>query len=166
MPRRVRFCENARMRDWAIDYILHVLVAKNWSANRLATEAGVAASTINRPLRDKNWSNNFSRTTLMKIQEASGIDPKPFIPAEMTEESEMFSAKANRTGMGRRPESLADRVLLGLDIASVPPLPLDINKIKIAVAGPIAQIVATVDRTGLARLRRKLDAIESMLEDD
>lgn len=150
-------CHGGAMRDWAIDYILHVLEIKDWSANKLATQAGVAASTINRPLREKDWKNNLSRSTIMKIRDASGIDPAPFIPKELREDAAMFS--------GPRPQTTADRALARLDADPPTPRALVKNEIKIALVGPLAQIVATVDREGLEKLRKKLDAIESMLDD-
>lgn len=144
------------MRDWAIEYILHVLEAKNWSANRLATKAGVAASTINRPLREPDWPHKLSRTTVQKIQIASGIDPKSFIPEGFAEDEVMF-ARSTASDRNRRVLELLDQP------PQAPSQP--VNEIKIAVVGKIAQIVATVDRDGINRLRAKLDAIERMLDD-
>lgn len=157
VPRNAQFCDSVPMKDWAITYILHVLEAKDWSANRLATEAGVASSTINRPLRERDWPHKISRTTLTKIQEASGIDPSPFIPDGFSEDKSMFS--------GVRIRTVADRALDNLDKPQPAPNAQAVNEIKIAVVGPLAQIVATVNREGIARLRAKLDAIESMLDD-
>lgn len=145
------------MKDWALDYVLHVLEAKDWSANRLATLAGVAASTINRPLREPDWKHKLSRTTIAKIQEASGIDPGPFIPEGFAEDKALFATGRIRT--------TADRALEHLDQPGSGPNAQATNEIKIAIVGNLAQIVATVDRSGIARLRQKLDAIESMLDD-
>lgn len=39
-----------------------------------------------------------------------------------------------------------------------------VNEIKIGIKGDVAQIIATVDREGIAKLRKKLDAIESLLD--
>lgn len=144
------------MRDWAIDYILHVLEKKDWSANKLAQEARVAASTINRPLRIKDYANKLSRQTITKIQVASGIDPAPFIPAEFAEDAAMFAG---------RQQTHADRALAKLDQDDPAPNAQSLNEIKIAVVGSVAQIVATVNRDGIAKLRKKLDAIESMIDD-
>jgi plasmid maintenance system antidote protein VapI len=155
--RRDRLCKCAYMRDWTINYMLHILQEKNWSANRLATEAGVATSTVGRPIREADYAGKLSRDTVLKLQKASGIDPQPFIPSDFEEEIAAFTRP--------RPKTTADRVLEALD---QPPGPMaqTINEIKIAVVGPIAQIVATVDRAGIAKLRQKLDAIESMLDGD
>lgn len=157
VPQLSKNCHVCWMRDWAFDYILHVLKAKNWSANRLATEAGVAASTINRPLRVQDWPHKLSRTTLTKIHEVSGIDPKPFIPAGFAEDADTFASQ--------RPLTLADRALRNLDKANPNSETQPTNEIKIAVVGKLAQIAATLDRAGIAKLRAKLDAIESMLDD-
>lgn len=145
------------MRDWALDYILHVLEAKDWSANRLAVEAGVSPSTINRPLRIVDWPHHLSRTTIAKIWDATGIDPAPFIPEGFSEDSATFSMP--------RPRSMAQNVLEQMDTPTSAPNAQKINEIKVAVVGPLAQIVATINREGIARLREKLDAIESMLDD-
>lgn len=145
------------MRDWAIDYVLHVLDAKQWSMNRLAGEAGVSASTINRPIRIKDYPGRLSRDTIAKIQKASGIDPGDFIPDGFAEDKALFD-KA-------RPRTVADESLSRLDAPEAGPNAQAPNEIKIAVVGRLAQILATVDRAGIARLCAKLDAIESMLDD-
>lgn len=145
------------MRDWAISYILAVLEAKDWSANQLATNAGVAASTINRPLREKDWPHKLSRTTISKIRDVSGVDPTPFIPDSFAEDAAVF-------GNGG-PNTLAARSLSTIDRPEAVPNAQTLNEIKIAVVGPLAQIVATVNREGLTKLRQKLDAIEAMLDE-
>jgi len=157
VPLKALLCNNVGMRDWALDYLMHVIEAKNWSMNRLAQEAGVASSTINRPLRDKNWKHKLSRDTVSKVYQASGIDPKPFIPAHLAEESAMFS--------GPQPSRIRAILERLDDVPDPAPAALSVNEIKIAVVGPTAQIVATIDRKGLAKLRQKLDAIEAMLDD-
>lgn len=148
--------QSGGMRDWAIDYLLHVMEVKGWSANRLATEAGVASSTIARPLREKDWAFRLSRDTINKVAAASGVDPAAFAPRGMAEGG-LSSAV--------RPDTVAARSLRALDQAQPMPSAFERNEIKIAVVGPLAQIVATVDRAGLAKLRQKLDIIESMLDD-
>lgn len=59
----------ALARDW----ILKVLAAKGWSANRLAKEAGLSSATVHRALNDPHVTSN---TTLEKISKATGI-PSP-----------------------------------------------------------------------------------------
>ena len=145
------------MKDWALDYLLHVMTERGWSANRLAREAGLATSTIARPLREPDYKHSLSRTTITKVAEASGIDPAPFIPEGFAEDKALFQ--------GSRPRSAADLALERLDQHSDGPNAQTTNEIKIAVVGRLAQIVATIDRAGIAKLRAKLDAIESMLDD-
>jgi hypothetical protein len=143
------------MTDWTIDYIKHVLETRDWSANKLAAMAGLAASTIGRPLREQGRLDyRLSRLSIQKIAKASGVDPTPFIPTGLFEEAGSY-VPSTRTG----------RILADLDSDPPSPASQPVNEIKIAVVGPLAQIVATVDRAGLARLRAKLDAIESMLDD-
>jgi lambda repressor-like predicted transcriptional regulator len=155
MPHDAVVCDAQAMRDWAIDYILHVLEAKNWSANKLAEEAGLASSTIARPLRTQHDPRyRVSRTTIHKIAKASGIDPAPFAPPGMEDEAAVYD-----------PATSGARILAALENLGIKPNGETTNEIKVAVAGPYARIVATVDRTGLAKLRAKLDAIESMLDD-
>lgn len=149
VPREAGLGHAQPMRDWALNYVLHVLEEKNWSMNQLAEEAGVSASTINRPLREKDWPHSLSRRTIDKIHKASGIDPAPFAPSGMAAPPEPFTS--------------AGRALARLDQDDTTEAVQD--EIRIAVVGNRAQIVATIDRAGLDRLRRKLDAIEAMLDD-
>jgi transcriptional regulator with XRE-family HTH domain len=143
------------MNDWTIDYIKHVLETRDWSANKLATMAGLASSTIARPLREGGRLDyRLSRLTIQKIAKASGVDPGPFIPAGLFEEAASYT-----------PATRAGRILAELDGDAARAAAQPTNEIKIAIVGSLAQIVATVDRAGLARLRAKLDAIESMLDD-
>lgn len=69
------------MDDPALDYIRHVLKAKDWSAADLAKKAGVSHSTINRPLTTLGWKSRISRNTIQKVHAASGIDPSNFFGA-------------------------------------------------------------------------------------
>lgn len=160
IPRSSALVQAARMRDWAIDYILNVLEIKEWSANRLATEAGVAASTINRPLRDPEWPHKLSRSTIAKIRDASGVDPAPFIPTEMAEDAEIFSRGQRLLQQVGSVDAMGEAE--GQSALNAQKR----NEIKVAIVGPLAQIVATIDKDGIDRLRAKLDAIESMLDDE
>lgn len=149
------------MADWTLAYIGHILETRNWSMNQLAEKAGVAASTINRPMRQKGAKHSLSRQTIKKIAAASGIDPAPFVPAAMAEEKSIFALQPPR------PKTYERRILETLHnpTAEEPAASaLPRNEIKIAVVGDLAQIVATVDREGLARLRQKLDALEAMMD--
>ena len=149
-------CQCSRMKHWTVEYILHVLEQRDWSANRLAQEAGVAVSTIGRPLREQDYKYALSPATVAKVHKASGIDPKPYMPKEMSEPNEMY-----RAGTG----STAARALKRLMEKETDQIAREsINHIQIAVCGSIAQIVATIDREGIEKLRKKLDAIEAMLD--
>jgi transcriptional regulator with XRE-family HTH domain len=149
-------------KHWTIEYLGQVLEQRDWSMARLAREAGVSASTINRPMREANWSFALHPGTVAKIHAASGIDPRDFMPRDMEEPPEMFRAST---------DTVAAQVLRNLDKPPVAepdegrPNAQARNEIKIAVVGDLAQIVATVDRAGLAKLRAKLDAIDAMLDD-
>jgi transcriptional regulator with XRE-family HTH domain len=146
---------NCGMKDWAIDYIRYVLDTLHWSANQLAAKSGVAASTISRPLREQDYPFHISRTTISKIAAATGIDPTPFIPDGLAEPVAAFVG----------PDTQAARTLRALDSPASPGAGQPTNEIKVAIVGSLAQIVATVNREGLARLRAKIDAIEAMLDD-
>jgi len=156
--RMAEMCISAQMTDWAISYIKHVLVTKDWSANRLAAEAGLSASTISRPLATPDYKGAIARKTIARIYKASGIDPAPFAPSGLQETAaEYFTA---------RPETTADRALAAmLDKGKAPAAPVT-NEIRVAVFGPLAQIVATIDIHGIGKLRRKLDALELMMQQD
>jgi transcriptional regulator with XRE-family HTH domain len=145
------------MTNWTAEYLTHVLDAKEWSMNRLAEEIGVAASTINRPLRLKE---PLSAKTVAAIYQATGIDPADFVPKDFQEPISVYRNAPSQP----RPRTVADEALSKLDTEPAAPNAQSVNEIKVAVVGPIAQIVATVDRDGIAKLRAKLDAIESMLD--
>jgi len=131
------------MSDWARQYILHVLETRDWSANRLAQEAKVAASTINRPLYNKDWPFQLSRGTIEKVRAASGIDPTPFMPEGFGESSAPeYAAPAPH---GDDPE---------------------MNTVRLSIDGGVARLEAVVDTNGIARLRRAIEAIELALSDD
>lgn len=127
------------MEHWIRNYILNVLEKKDWSPNRLASEAKLSTSTIARPLREKDWKFDMKPSTIRKIQKASGIDPTPYMPNELRENAVLYTT--------------TDK----LDA------PLDLNRIVISVSEDIATIDARVDAKGLARLREKLDALATIL---
>nr|WP_323779582.1 hypothetical protein [Amylibacter sp.] len=150
------------MRDWAIDYILHVLDAKSWTANRLASEAGVAASTINRPLREKNWPHKLSRATLVKIRDASNIDPSPFIPEE-ADESAFLSMNYDLGAPTEETMARLESAVQSHKQTWPSPTRLEKGDIEISISGNHAYIEAFIHLDDIARLRKKLDAIEMML---
>lgn len=137
----------AAMHDWAINYMKHVLEAKDWSANRLASEAGVASTTISRPLKEPDYPHKLNRTTIAKIHAASGIDPAPFAPKDMP--------------------YLADAAPSGL---AEPPTPMRIqaggrNSLSILIDGPLVRIQGVLDKEGAKKLRESLDHIIALLSD-
>lgn len=146
------------MTDWAITYLRHVLDVTGYSVNKLAQEAGVATSTLNRPLNTPNWRHKLSRDTIQKVYRATGIDPTPFTQAGMADTAKGLDLRS----MPPRPETRADRVLQGLP---PPPTVTRTPAISISVENGVAMITATVDRAGLDQLRRKLDAVEALLDD-
>lgn len=138
------------MRDWAYDYVEHVLAKTGWTMNQLAKEAGLAASTINRPFRQGADAGGMSRRTLKKIADASGIDPRPFESA----------------AGGRRPGFAEDMI----DFAQSPKAPTlsfssGLNRMTFRVDGGVVEIIATVDLEGISKLREKLTLIEALLKD-
>lgn len=147
--------DNVGMTHWTLNYLASVLERRDWSMNKLAKLAGVTPSTINRPLRDKDYAHGLSPRTVAKIHQASGIDPVEFMPKDMQEPGEMFRAATDST---------AARALAEMDNPQKPNAQ-NRNEIKIAIVGDLCQIVATVDKSGIANLRRKLDAIEAMIDD-
>ncbi|AVO36615.1 hypothetical protein [Pukyongiella litopenaei] len=143
-------------KHWTVAYLSHVLEAMDWSMNRLATETGLAASTINRPMREDDWKFGLSSKTVQKIHAATGIDPADFMPTGFDEPTAMW--RAADTYSGRTLRRLLD------DKESTPDRDRG-NEIKIAIVGSRAQIVATVDKAGLAKLRAKLELLADLLED-
>lgn len=143
------------MRDWAIDYIMHVLEQKDWSMNRLATEAGVASTTISRPLKDSTYSGHLARSTIAKIREASGIDPTPFIPKELLEDTEHFAhlPRENRA----RSQAASEAV--------VPSHSEKLNQVVFTFDGQTVKLEGTFDRRGLVELHKKIEKIESLFID-
>lgn len=133
--------------------MLHVLQARDWSMNRLAREAGVAASTINRPLRDRDWPYPLKPDTIARIHRASGIDPRPFVAGEMAEPAEMYASPREAAP---KPEASAKA------LHQTAPL----NVVDLYIENGTATVLARLDRAGLDALRRKLDALEVVLSSD
>jgi len=151
---------DSAMTDRALDYIKHVLEQRDWSASRLADEAGLSPSTLNRPLAQPDWPHQISRRTIEKVFVASGVDPSPFGLSGYS--------KSAASGLHSPPqETVAGRILrekvAGAEVKQgAHPIEPDL---KIGIHGRFVQIVATVDKAGLAELRRKLDAIETILDE-
>ena len=143
------------MKHWTAKYVLSVLDQKDWSMNRLAEEIGVAATTVNRPMRA---DEPLSAKTISKIFQKTGIDPAPFAPDGLEEPISVYKSGP----MGKQPKSRAHRVLETLDDPQ-PQVPVAFG-IKIALDGRYAQIVATVDKDGLRQLIEKLEGIEKIID--
>lgn len=135
------------MRDWAIDYMLHVLEARNWSPNRLASEAGVASTTISRPLKEPEYPHKLNRTTIAKIHAASGIDPAPFAPKETP-----YIADTLPRGMAEQPTPMRIHAE-------------GRNSLSILIDGPLVRIQGVLDKEGAKKLRESLDHIIAILAD-
>jgi phage repressor protein C with HTH and peptisase S24 domain len=64
-------------------YLEEVMRVRDWTSTQLARESGVAPSTINRFLNDKNVAHELSLVTLRKIAVASGVPiPSEVLPSE------------------------------------------------------------------------------------
>ncbi|WP_439137509.1 hypothetical protein [Roseicyclus sp.] len=143
------------MKDWAIDYVLHVLQEKNWSANRLAKEVGLSSTTISRPLADPCYAGSLSRRTITKIFEKTGIDPAPFVPEQGVGKKQFYVSPP----VPRRNKGNVHGGTLGSRKHESP-----LNHITLEFDGRTLRLEATLDRSGLEDLRRKLDAIESLMD--
>ncbi|MFG1184390.1 helix-turn-helix domain-containing protein [Xanthobacter aminoxidans] len=65
----------------ATAYLRFVLKEMGISATELAKRAGVAATTLTRPLNDPGHKFTLTTKTISRIAEASGISPGPFFSA-------------------------------------------------------------------------------------
>lgn len=130
------------MRDWAVDYILHILQTKGWSANRLAQMAGVSSTTISRPIAQNGTGHRVSRQTLAKIAKASGVDPTPFVPPGFSENSAEFAG-------------------VTIEAPKIPAVPL--NSFQVVIDGRTATIHAHVDAAGVATLIERLELVRKLL---
>ncbi|WP_181892982.1 hypothetical protein [Falsiruegeria mediterranea] len=143
------------MTHWTREYVLAVLERQDWSMNRLATEIGVAATTINRPLKSKDASAGLSAKTISKIYETTGVDPSEFAPVGMSEPIALYMEKPQ----GRRPETTADRALKKVISSQTG----EHQEQKIAIVGDLVQVAATVDKDGLEKLIKRLNLIHEAL---
>lgn len=66
-----RVVENTRQRH--LDWVQQIMEAKHWSENRLAKEAGLSASGINRFLNDPDNKRQLRSSTIERLEAASGI---------------------------------------------------------------------------------------------
>lgn len=70
-----------RPTSGALAYVRHVLKELQVSPSALALKAGIASSTLTRPLNNDAHEFLLSLTTLEKIKAASGVDYAPFLGA-------------------------------------------------------------------------------------
>lgn len=68
----------SRLNATALAYVRYVLKLLDVSPTALAKIAGVSATTITRPLNDPNHTHSLSMSTIMKIEDATGINFAPF----------------------------------------------------------------------------------------
>lgn len=77
----------AEIADEARDFIRRALAATGWTPYRLAKAAGIAPSTITRPLNDPNFKFIPKQGTLNKIAEAAGLTAPTVAEASLEVES-------------------------------------------------------------------------------
>lgn len=66
-----RVVENVRQKH--LDWVRSILGSKNWSQHRLAKEAGLSASALNKFLRDPTNTRTLNSFSVEKLEAASGI---------------------------------------------------------------------------------------------
>lgn len=62
------------LREATREFYRRALAARDWSAYRLAQEAGVSSTTITRPLNNLDYKFTPRLDTLMKVSRASGVE--------------------------------------------------------------------------------------------
>lgn len=121
--------------------------ASGWSAAELARRSGVSYDVINKlKQREKSSTNAESAAALAR---ALSFDVGSSAPG--------FA----ETG----PKTLAARSLDALDAPPAEETRPATSELKIGTDGKHVQIVATVDRAGLDRLIRRLEAMREVLDD-
>jgi transcriptional regulator with XRE-family HTH domain len=63
------------IRDW----LLLVREKTGWSLSKIATEAGVARSTVANAVNDPNYSSVMSMATITRISRAANVPPPPLL---------------------------------------------------------------------------------------
>lgn len=113
-------------------YVADVLRQKAWDATRLAKEAGVAPSTIYRPLNQKDWPHSFTLKTLQKIALASGIPiPEPIAKGTLSTGSPQ-PIIANGGNLTVLPKSQMSRQTSALPAPFVGDMPRDVPVLGVA----------------------------------
>lgn len=149
------------MTDEPIGAILKRLrEAAGMTKAELRRASGVSYDTINK--LEAGSQSSTSPTNLAALADILGDELLP------------NRGKAGFSEPGGPYKSTAARILADVEPAQPPmgdaekaskPSALSVNEIKIATVGNLAQVVATIDRQGIAKLREKLDALEAMLDD-
>jgi transcriptional regulator with XRE-family HTH domain len=149
------------MEHWTKSYVFAVLEQMQWSMNKLATEIGVSASTINRPIR----AEGLSAKTVSKIYNVTKVDPEPYFPKGFSEPPSLFKdpfqIPPRRAPADIRREQL---VMRGQEITSETP-DLAAQYTDISMRGHLVQIHAVCDKAGLSRLIEKLTITLDILDD-
>lgn len=135
------------MDQWTLRYLDAVMAQTGWSMNQVSELTGIAASTVNRPYRE---GGNLSRRTLDKIHEKSGLDPKPYAPESVR--ARWYGLEDEGADFKPRPDPSPTLTIMS-----------GRSNIKVSIDSGIAEIAATVDADGIAKLREKLDLIEALL---
>lgn len=160
----IRGCQNPNMtRESTGAKLKRLREAAGLTKAELRRQSGVSYDTINKLETGKQEST--SPENLVALAEVLGAELLPDrLKDGFSEPNGSFESSASRTLKSLEPaqEHLGDTETEG---SAGHPSALHVNEIKIATVGKLAQIVATVDKDGLAKLRKKLDAIETMLDD-
>ncbi|MEL6646646.1 MAG: S24 family peptidase [Pseudomonadota bacterium] len=107
---------------WTLNYTQHVIERLGTNASKLAQHAGLATTTLTRPLGPDGTGNPLSTRTIEKIASFSGVSPAPFIPDGQAVPLELINAiEGNaeetlpapsvsklRSELGRKPTKFAE----------------------------------------------------------
>jgi transcriptional regulator with XRE-family HTH domain len=139
------------------------------SETALGKEAGLSGDAV------RNWRRALSEgkspganiKSLNAIATTLGVSYSWLVEGKDTPDEEMGMREdgnvyINIDGKNRR--SSAAEALANLDDPKIISDVNTRNEIKIGIKGDLAQIIATVDREGIEKLRKKLDAIEALLD--
>jgi hypothetical protein len=77
-----RVVENIRQKH--LDWVASILHAKNWNPHRLATEAGLSPSALNKFLKDPAGTRTLGSRSIEKIADATDM-PLPRTPSALVE---------------------------------------------------------------------------------
>ncbi len=84
MTATARDAEDPREQSATIAYVRFVVATTGMSPSALARAAGIATTTLTRPLNNPKYKFALSATTLEKIAKISGISPAPFFENDDT----------------------------------------------------------------------------------